>query len=146
MQRSTDGRPAYSERRASAWQYWHSILYCWTCTTCGNAIGWTDGLAMAGWRLHEDTAKNISTARRTTAAAPTPAFRIDSRLSSWGLGSAREPYHLPRASVNDNSPSRDGGERLRRGAPGGIEVGLGVRQRDERRLELRGCQIHAALA
>ena len=25
-QRSTDGRPAYSERRASAWQYWQSIL------------------------------------------------------------------------------------------------------------------------
>src|SRR2546430_11103669 len=26
-QRSTDGSPAYSERRASAWQYWQSILY-----------------------------------------------------------------------------------------------------------------------
>src|SRR5437870_8660028 len=26
-QRSTDGRPAYSERRASAWQYWQSIRY-----------------------------------------------------------------------------------------------------------------------
>src|SRR2546421_7259758 len=26
-QRSTDGSPAYSERRASAWQYWQSIWY-----------------------------------------------------------------------------------------------------------------------
>ena len=26
MQRATEGRPAYSERRASAWQYWQSIL------------------------------------------------------------------------------------------------------------------------
>src|SRR6185436_395499 len=103
MHRSTDGRPAYSLRRASAWQYWHSILYVCTWTMCGNAIGWTEGLATAGCRLQEDTPRNISTARRTTAAAPTPAFRIDSRLSSWRLGSAREPYHLPAASVNDNS-------------------------------------------
>ena len=27
MQRSTDGSPAYSERRASAWQYWQAIVY-----------------------------------------------------------------------------------------------------------------------
>jgi hypothetical protein len=48
MQRVTDGSPAYSERRASAWQYWQSILYCWTWTLWGKLIGWTDACATAG--------------------------------------------------------------------------------------------------
>src|SRR5438105_11170903 len=63
MQRVTDGRPAYSERRASAWQYWQSILYVCTCTLCGNAIGWVDGCATAGRRVQDDTASTTSTAR-----------------------------------------------------------------------------------
>jgi hypothetical protein len=45
-------------------------------------MGCVEALATAGWRLHEDTAKNISTASSTTAAAPTPAFLIDSRVPS----------------------------------------------------------------
>src|SRR6266508_1237358 len=100
MHRSTDGRPAYSERRASLWQYWQSILYVCTCTLCGKLIGCTEDRAMAGWRLQEDTAKKTSTARSTTAAAPTPAFLIDSRVPSWVLANAREPYHLVPSGVN----------------------------------------------
>src|SRR5882724_9044500 len=41
MQRSTDGSPAYSERRASAWQYWHAI---W------NDPAWITWLKRIGWR------------------------------------------------------------------------------------------------
>src|SRR4029078_4264736 len=39
--RSTDGSPAYSERRASAWQYWQSI---W------NEPAWIRWLKRIGWR------------------------------------------------------------------------------------------------
>src|SRR5258708_12268472 len=41
MHRSTDGSPAYSERRASAWQYWQSIWYL---------PAWTRWLKKIGWR------------------------------------------------------------------------------------------------
>src|SRR5581483_1722803 len=81
-QRCTDGSPAYSERRASAWQYWQSILYVCTCVLCGKLIGCVDGRAAAGCRLHDDTARKIRTARRTTPSAPTPAFAIDGRTPS----------------------------------------------------------------
>jgi hypothetical protein len=39
-------------------------------------IGCADGFAIAGWRLHAETAKKIRVASSTTAAAPTPAFVI----------------------------------------------------------------------
>src|SRR5581483_2058447 len=46
-QRSTEGRPAYSERRASAWQYWHWILNEFAWITWLKKIGWIG--APAGW-------------------------------------------------------------------------------------------------
>jgi len=39
-------------------------------------------LAAAGRRLNEDTARKMSTARRTTPSALTPAFVIDGRTTS----------------------------------------------------------------
>src|SRR5437773_10004927 len=96
MQRSTDGRPAYSERRASLWQYWQSIAYVWTCTRCGKLIGWVEGFATAGCRLHDETARRTRTARSASPSAPTPAFApIGSRSPSGGLSDACEAYHSP---------------------------------------------------
>src|SRR3989338_5235683 len=107
MQRSTDGSPASPERRASLWQYWQSILYVCTCTTWGKSIGWTEGRATAGWRLQEDTATKIRTARSTTPSAPTPAFApIDDRSPSGGLENACEPYHAVTDGVNPPGPLR----------------------------------------
>src|SRR5438034_921053 len=92
--------PAYSERRASAWQYWQSILYVCTWVLCGKLIGWTDGFAAAGWRLQDDTTRKIRTARSTTPSAPTPAFVIDSRTTSREAAwIAREYIHEASAFV-----------------------------------------------
>src|SRR6267142_2376561 len=146
MQRSTDGSPAYSERRASLWQYWQSILYVPTCTLCGKLMGWTEGFASAAhdWRLHDEIARKIRTARSTTPSAPTAALPlIDSRSPSEGLNDACEAYHAVYGAVNlfgrfpaqnearanavaRASPGSDGGERLGRGAPGQRDVGVGV--------------------
>jgi hypothetical protein len=64
-------------------------------------IGCDDGRAAAGWRLHDDTARKMSTARRTLPSAPTPAFvvidsRTPSREATW---IAREYIHEPSAFV-----------------------------------------------
>ena len=100
-QRLTDGSPAYSERRASLWQYWQSILYVSTWTLWGKLIGWRDAFATAGWRLHDDTAMKTRMARSTTPSAPTPALApIDSRSPSGGLSDACAAYHSPREPVN----------------------------------------------
>src|SRR5215813_14985601 len=100
MHRVTEGKPAYSERRASAWQYWQSILYCWTCVLCGKLIGCSDALATAGWRLHDETPRKIRTARRATPSAPTPALAaIDSRVTSRALNEACATYHQLRTEV-----------------------------------------------
>src|SRR6202795_2179611 len=103
MHRVTDGKPANSERRASAWQYWQSILYVCTWTLCGKAIGCTDGSATAGRRLHEERPRKTRTARSTNPSTPTPAFAVTSRNSSgscWCLREARECYHLLSKQVN----------------------------------------------
>src|SRR2546428_5839189 len=56
MQRSTEGSPAYSERRASAWQYWQAIWDDPAWITWPKRIGWrgalgpsTSGLGLPGW-------------------------------------------------------------------------------------------------
>src|SRR5213593_3749038 len=96
MQRATDGRPAYSERRASLWQYWQSILYVCTCRLCGKLIGWIEGFAAAGCRLQDETARKTRMARSTSPSAPTPALApIGSRSPSGGLSDACEAYHPP---------------------------------------------------
>src|SRR5437762_2894524 len=60
----------------------------------GKLIGWLEGFATAGRRLHDDTARKIRTARSATPSAPTPALAvIDSRLPPEGLKDACEPYH-----------------------------------------------------
>src|ERR1700756_2685974 len=41
MQRSTDGSPAYSDRRASAWQYWQLIWKAPAWIRWLNRNGWT---------------------------------------------------------------------------------------------------------
>src|SRR5712691_6001921 len=124
MQRVTDGRPANSERRASVWQYWQSILYVCTWTLWGNAIGCTDGSATAGRRLHDESPRKTSTARSTAPSTPTPAFAVTSRDPSgtcWYRFEARECYHLPSKQVNTGAPgahlvSALGRSRERRGA------------------------------
>src|SRR5207245_1933582 len=108
MQRCTDGSPAYSERRASAWQYWQSILYVCTWVLCGKLIGWTDGFAAAGWRLQDDTTRKIRTARSTTPSAPTPAFVIDRRTTSREAACiARKYLHAPPAVAEGVERERD---------------------------------------
>src|SRR5712691_10340906 len=107
MQRVTDGRPANSERRASVWQYWQSILYVCTWTLWGNAIGCTDGSATAGRRLHDESPRKTRTARSTAPSTPTPAFAVTSRDPSgtcWYRLEARECYHLPPKQVNTCAP------------------------------------------
>src|SRR5213592_2328413 len=142
MQRVTEGRPAYSERRASLWQYWQSILYVCTCTLCGKLIGWIEGFATPGCRLQDETARKTRMARSTSPSAPTPALApIGSRSPSGGLSDACEAYH----------PPHTGSARKRREGVGGrpsreLDVGLRVGERDERRLELRGRQEDATLA
>src|SRR5206468_11957214 len=80
----------------SLWQYWQSILYVWTCTLWGNLIGWIEGFATAGWRLHDETARKTRMARSTSPSAPTPAFApIRSRSPSGGLSDACEGYTRP---------------------------------------------------
>src|SRR5216117_540738 len=148
MQRATEGRPAYSERRASLWQYWQSILYVCTCRLCGKLIGWIEGFAPAGWRLHDETARKTRMARSTSPSAPTPAFApIGSRSPSGGLSDACEGYTRPAtASMLSRRSARKRREGIG-GRPGRVlEVGLGVGERDERGLELRGRQEHTALA
>src|SRR6185503_5692092 len=87
----------------------------------------------------------MRTARSTTAAAPTPAFLIDSRVPS--LANAREPYHLPLRGVNTTRRGESRSGRRREGLGRRLgrrrQVGLRVGERDERRLELRGGQVHA---
>src|SRR6266571_3592718 len=126
MQRATDGRPAYSERRASLWQYWQSILYVCTCRLCGKVIGWIEGFATAGCRLQDETARKTRMARSTSPSAPTPVRApIGSRSPSGGLSNACEAYHPPHTASTFSRVQRE---------------------RDERGLELRGRQEHAALA
>src|SRR5260370_12949843 len=62
MHRSTDGSPAYSERRASAWQYWQSIWYL---------PAWTRWLKKIGWR----GAPGTLTIGRAAAGADTGVAR-----------------------------------------------------------------------
>ena len=65
--------------------------------------GWTEGFASAAedWRLHDEIARKIRTARSTTPSAPTAALPlIDSRSPSEGLNDACEPYHALYAAVN----------------------------------------------
>jgi len=74
MHRSTDGMPAYSERRASLWQYWQSTLYVSTWTLCGNWIGCAEGLA---------------TAERVSLQSPLPdpgAFNVTVTKAGTGQG------------------------------------------------------------
>src|SRR2546425_9521004 len=101
MQRATEGRPAYSDRRASAWQYWQSILCVCTCTLWGKVMGCTEGRAAAGCRLHEDTARNTRMARSAKPSAPTPAFALmDGRVPSGALEEACARYHQRSKQVN----------------------------------------------
>src|SRR5438067_11466346 len=148
MQRATDGRPAYSEGRASLWQYWQSIVYVCTCRLCGKLIGWIEGFAAAGCRLQDETARKTRMARSTSPSAPTPALApIGSRSPSGGLSDACEGYTRPAtASMLSRRSARKRREGIG-GRPGRVrEVGLGVGERDERGLELRGRQEHTALA
>jgi hypothetical protein len=48
MHRATDGSPAYTLRRASAWQYWQSIAYDPAWIAWLNSIGW-GGAGAIGW-------------------------------------------------------------------------------------------------
>src|SRR6266705_5207863 len=119
-------------------------------------MGWTEGFASAAddWRLHDEIARKIRTARSTTPSAPTAALPpIDSRSPSEGLNAACEAYHALYAAVNlfgcfpprtgrARKPAADvrgrrsgSGERLGGGAPGQRDVRVGVRERDEGRLE-----------
>src|SRR5262249_897989 len=114
--------------------------------------------ATAGWRLHDDTARKIRTARSATPSAPTPVLAdIDSRSPSEGLKDACEPYHrLHGPSIDSHGSWRLNGsmarrprrsvrdQRLRSGASGERDVRVGVRERHEGRLELRRRQEHAA--
>ena len=66
-------------------------------------MGWTEGFASAAddWRLHDEIARKIRTARSTTPSAPTAALPlIDSRSPSEGMNDACEPYHALYAAVN----------------------------------------------
>src|SRR2546425_3070192 len=122
MQRATEGRPAYSDRRASAWQYWQSILYVCTCTLWGKVMGCTEGRAAAGCRLHEDTARKTRMARSAKPSAPTPAFAlIDGRGPSGAFEEACETYHQRRKQVNIR-PLGESAERLGGGARGAFDV------------------------
>ena len=47
MQRATDGSPAKTPRRASAWQYWQSIPYEPAWIAWLNSIGWSIGSGSA---------------------------------------------------------------------------------------------------
>src|SRR3989449_955251 len=87
-------------------------------------------------------------ARSTSPSAPTPTFApIGSRSPSGGLSDACEGYTRPAtASMLSRRSARKRREGIG-GRPGRVlEVGLGVGERDERGLELRGRQEHAALA
>src|SRR5438034_9299103 len=96
MQRATDGRPAYSERRASLWQYWQSILYVCTCRLCGKVIGWIEDFATAGCRLQDETARKNNMATSTSPSAPPPVRApISSRSPSGGLTDDCEAYDPP---------------------------------------------------
>src|SRR5436190_21705137 len=66
-------------------------------------MGWTEGFASAAddWRLHDEIARKIRTARSTMPSAPTAALPlIESRSPSEGLNDACEPYHALHAAVN----------------------------------------------
>src|SRR2546422_11213663 len=87
-------------------------------------------------------------ARSTSPSAPTPAFApIGSRSPSGGLSDACEGYTRPAtASMLSRRSARKRREGIG-GRPGRVlEGGLGVGERDERGLELRGRQEHTALA
>src|SRR5437867_3869305 len=86
-------------------------------------------------------------ARSTSPSAPTPAFApIGSRSPSGGLSDACEGYTRPAtASMLSRRSARKRREGIG-GRPGRVlDVGLGVGERDEGGLELRGCQEHTAL-
>src|SRR3989442_13906108 len=87
-------------------------------------------------------------ARSTSPSAPTPAFApIGSRSPSGGLSDACEGYTRPAtASMLSRRSARKRREGIG-GRPGRLlDVGLGVGERDERGLELRGRQEHTTLA
>src|ERR1044071_119512 len=145
MHRVSEGSPANSDRRASLWQYWHSILKVPTWTLWGNAMGCTDGSATAGRRLHDERPRKTRTARSTNPSTPTPAFAVTSRDPSGTCCDrleARECYHLLRKQVNTErfgahlvSAVASTRERVGGGFHGLVDVGVGVGERDERRLE-----------
>src|SRR5438093_6993006 len=108
MQRATDGRPAYSERRASLWQYWQSILYVCTCRLCGKVIGWIEGFATAGCRLQDEAARKTRMARSTSPSAPTPVRApIGSRSPSGELSDACEAYPPPHTASTFSRVQRE---------------------------------------
>src|SRR5260370_23276477 len=91
MHRSTDGSPAYSERRASAWQYWQSIWYL---------PAWTRWLKKIGWR----GAPGTLTIGRAAAGAYTGVARVRReaitapiRAAARDPSEARTPMHRPLA-------------------------------------------------
>src|SRR2546422_7844925 len=79
MQRSTEGSPAYSERRASAWQYWQAIWNDPAWITWLKRIGWrgalgpiTSGLAVSGWEGGEASARRERVSFRVSASGRYP--------------------------------------------------------------------------
>src|SRR3989442_8164478 len=99
MQRSTDGSPAYSDRRASLWQYWQSILYVPACTLWGKLMGWLEGFAAAaGWGVpHHTPRENKKAKSAPPRAAPPPLAPIHQRTFPRGFGPPpRRPTPGPR--------------------------------------------------
>src|SRR2546427_11204916 len=72
MQRSTEGSPAYSERRASAWQYWQEI---W------NDPAWITWLKRIGWRgAFGNVTSGFAIPGRNGGAAIARRYRISWRV------------------------------------------------------------------
>lgn len=109
----------------------------------GKLIGCCDAVATAGRRPHEDTAKTTRMTKSASPTAATPALAfVDSRMPSAALENACAPYHERKKQVN--SDSGQSGQRVGGGSLGRYQVSLRVGERDERRFELRGRQVHPA--
>src|SRR3989442_12543756 len=102
MQRSTEGSPAYSERRASAWQYWQAIWNDPAWITWLKRIGWrgafgpiTSGFAGSGREGGGGGGRGEGVRRRVSAAG-----RYPGKWRHGGAGPSAGPP--PRTTVRGN--------------------------------------------
>ena len=89
MQSETGGMPASTERSAEKWQYWHDIVNCPACVSCGNWIGWEVGSSSPTWATGVSTGGRLKpTVTATRSRANVPADTASHSLRVRGVGIA----------------------------------------------------------